>query len=414
MVQESPLRKRQDEAGAVRLFFGDAEAGVGASVVDTFGELEAEYAAIRKGCVLIDQPQIATVRVTGADRHEFLNRMVTQELAGDSGLTHWRAVRSFWLNRKGRIEADLRLAEYPVSDSGETLIACDVLSAGPTVEQLRDFVFAEDIAFEDATAENHRLALHGPSACRLLSDVSSPAAAHANAPDVASLPRGGATIVRIADAEVRVERSDDTGEIGLHLCTRRDDALPVFDKLAQFARSEFGHHNDPSTDTYKLRHAGWAAYNVARIEGGTPVFRVDFGPTNLPAETGVLNDRVSFTKGCYLGQEVVARMHSLGKPKQVLVAFRCEGPGPDASVRDAGERMPFEGAAVWSAGDDAEDAKPIGAVTSSTVSPMLGNAVIGFAQVKHANSSAGTAISVQTPSGRRDAAIQSSLAFWGS
>src|SRR5439155_2357027 len=65
----------------------------------------------------------------------------------------------------------------------------------------------------------------------------------------------------------------------------------------------------------RLRPAGWHAFNIARIEAGTPLYNIDFGPESLPAESGVLLGRVSFTKGRYFGQEVVARMQSRGHSK---------------------------------------------------------------------------------------------------
>src|SRR4051812_36724439 len=106
MAAVSPLLRWHQQAEAALQTYGPPEAGV--QVVETFGELELEYAALRKHCVLIDQPQRGTIQVTGADRLAFLNRMVTQEL---KGLAPFQVRRSFWLNRKGRIDADLRIIE---------------------------------------------------------------------------------------------------------------------------------------------------------------------------------------------------------------------------------------------------------------------------------------------------------------
>ena len=98
------------------------------------------------------------------------------------------------------------------------------------------------------------------------------------------------------------------------------------------------------------------AFNVARIEAGSPLFLVDFGRQALPHETGLLARRVNFKKGCYLGQEVVARMESLGKPKQRLVALRMQQ-----------DRLPVSGAEVHEARDGGE---AVGRVTSSAPAPM--------------------------------------------
>src|SRR6185436_21150893 len=103
------------------------------------------------------------------------------------------------------------------------------------------------------------------------------------------------------------------------------------------------------------RRIGWHAYNIARLEAGWPIFNIDFGPDSLPHETGVLNDRVSFKKGCYLGQEVVARMQSLGHPKQRLVGLKAvEETGADE------DRVPEAGAALHAARPAEKPADVIG------------------------------------------------------
>ena len=149
-------------------------------VVETFGELEGEYAALRRGCVLMDLPQRGTLRVGGADRIDFLNRLITQELkpsagargaAPDPGLTPFRTRRSFWLNRKGRIDADLRLIELPEG----MMIDLDVLCAAGAAASLASFHFSEDVALEDRSEAMHRLALHGPTSLALLRAAAQPA-----------------------------------------------------------------------------------------------------------------------------------------------------------------------------------------------------------------------------------------------
>jgi folate-binding protein YgfZ len=154
-----------------------------------------------------------------------------------------------------------------------------------------------------------------------------------------------------------------------------------------------------------MRPAGWHAYNIARIEAGTPLYNIDFGEQSLPGETGVLRDRVHFKKGCYLGQEVVARMDALGKPKQVLVALRFAG-------NERGEVVqPFPGAHVMVMTE--ESAQTVGAVTSSTISPMLGGEAVAFAQVKTKFAEdLSVALEVAAEGSRVRATVQPSLLFW--
>jgi glycine cleavage system aminomethyltransferase T len=204
MAINSPIHTLHEQAEATVLPFG-ADGAI-AQVVETYGEIEAEYAAIRRGCLILDLPHRATVRVTGKDRVEFLNRMLTQEL---KGLQPFQTRRSFWLNRKGRIDADLRLVQLPE----HMLIDVDILGAAKTVSTLTEFIFSEEVAFENATASRHRLALHGPRGIELLRAVSHPA----GGPPLADLAEAQACIVTVGGHEVIVERDDSTGDPGLEL-----------------------------------------------------------------------------------------------------------------------------------------------------------------------------------------------------
>lgn len=350
--------------------YGDP--GRGLLVPMVHEHVELEYAAIRKGCALLDLPQRGSVEVAGADRLAFLNNLVTQEL---KNLEPMRSVRSFWLNRKGRIDADLRLC-----DTGDaTVMAVDALVAGKTAEALAEFVFAEDVTMTDATESRHRLALHGPLAAQALMAV-------ADTDEHVGLEPGRAMNVMVRGASVLVEREDSAGEMGLVLTMPTEAARSVYNALASVEG---------------VRQCGWMAYNIARIEAGWPVFQIDFTSENLPGETGVLHDRVSFTKGCYLGQEVVARMQSLGKPKQVMVGLRI-GAGQEA-------HLPGEGASIYA---DMDSDKAIGAVTSSTIAPMLSASPIALAQVRTAHADAGTTLHVEAEGDRVAFEVQPQLAFW--
>jgi len=385
----SPLHDRHAADGAIFLrYAGDGPGAAGAEIVESFADLEVEYAAVRKGCVLLDMAQRATVRVTGRDRLEFLNRMVTQEL---KGLGPFEVRRSFWLNRKGRVDADLRIVEV----ENATLFDVDLLVGASAAKSLEAFVFSEDVRFEDVTQGFHRLALHGPTAAALLEKV---------APGAPELAPGRAARVTVAGHSVVVDRQDDTGEVGLHLLVGADAVVEVYDALVSAGVDEGAGQGTIARDAVRLKPAGWGAYNIARIEAGTAVFNIDFGTSNLPAETGVLEDRVSFKKGCYLGQEVVARMHSLGHPKQRLVALRVEAPEDPRA-------QPVTGAALAAASDG--ERKAIGAVTSSARSPMLGDACIALAQVKWDFTPAGTELVVQTDAGWLPARVQEGMRFWG-
>src|ERR1700677_3091319 len=98
----------------------------------------------------------------------------------------------------------------------------------------------------------------------------------------------------------------------------------------------------------QVRPAGWAVFNTTRIEAGRAMFGIDFDDSVLPAETGQLDRAVSFTKGCYLGQEIVARMHARGQVARQIVGIRMK--------EDA---LPIAGAAILD-----KEKNQIGGITS--------------------------------------------------
>ncbi|MDQ7014692.1 MAG: glycine cleavage T C-terminal barrel domain-containing protein [Planctomycetota bacterium] len=395
MTRRSPLSAQHLERDASLTAYPDpaapADPAKSSDLIEAFGPLEIEYAALRKGCVLIDQPQRGTVTVQGDDRVEFLNRMLTQEL---KDLEPWQSRPSFWLSRKGRVDADLRVTARPDSIRFDL----DIHRAAHVVETLTNYMFSEDVTLTDASETHHKLALHGPTAIMLLAAVST----HAEGPPVDSLRHGQACRVRVAEHNVLVDRCDSLGEIGLELTCTTDAAIAVFNTLADAGTGE-----SDLAQRARLRPAGWHACNIARIESGTPLYFLDFDEQTLPHETGVIRDRVSFTKGCYLGQEVVARMEARGIAKQRLVGIRVEAKsGPDAP-------LPVSGARVFAEPDATPgETKPIGRVTSSTLSPMLGMAPIGFAMLRQAHAAGGTIVHVEAEGKLVPAAVQPELAFW--
>ena len=323
-----------------------------------FDSVEVEYAAIRREAALVDFPQRGTLEVTGAERVPFLQRMLTQDLKPLQSAPG--AVRSFWLNRKGRIDADMLVVE-----TGERmLIELDAAVAPAVAAALMQFVFSEDVQVIDATDRWARFEIHGPGAIALLE----------------SSGVGADASLGIVHA-----RRDMCGVPGIACAVPRDRADEAWSRLLAAGGSGGAGTGAGATTAapsrQRARPCGWLAFNIARIEGGSPIFMVDFGTASLPHETSLIESRVSFTKGCYLGQEVVARMQSLGKPKQVIVAFKAS--------RDA---LPSGGAQVFTRRDDGGIGDEIGVVTSSALSPMLGAAPIGLATVRTAHSAPGTVL----------------------
>jgi folate-binding protein YgfZ len=372
MSNPSPILEHLQVQEPGTLLWGGVEGAP--EVIGSFGELEIEYATLRRSCVLVDEPQRGVIEVAGADGLEFLDRMLTQKL---DDLRPGSSRASFWLNRQGRIVADLRVIVL----EDRVLLDVDVSVAGAVARTLGEFVFTEDLTIHDVSAHWHRFAIHGPESLKVLS-----AAADAEV----SLEPGQAARVSLAAMEIILDRCDLAGEPGVEVFVRVADAWKAWDAIVGAAELA----------GIALRPVGWHAFNIARVESGTPAFHLDFGPDSFPAETGVLDSRVSFVKGCYLGQEIVARMHSRGNPKQQLVGLRLNAPD------DVGDWQPVTGTPVF-AGDE-----QVGAVTSSSISPMLGGEPICFAMVRWAESQAGTVLALRDGEQAQDCTVQPGLRFW--
>jgi folate-binding protein YgfZ len=353
----NPLRELQAQAEAEFQPYGDVE------IVSTFGEPQAEYAAIRKGCALMDLPQRGILRATGPDRIGFLNRLLSNQLAskdGKSPLTAGRGVYSFLLNNKGRIVADVNVLER-----GDcTLLETDARNVARVKEMLEKHVFSEKVAFSSLIGTSHQVALHGPGAGEVLRQIGG---------NCEGLEPLNSTVARLDGAEAVIWRDDPCGVPGYFLIVPTESA----GKLWMGILSAFG-GGEPGKR--QVRPAGWAVFNTARIEAGRPLFGIDFDDSAVPAETGQLDRAVSFTKGCYLGQEIVARMHARDQVARQIVGIRMR--------EDA---LPIAGAPVV---DDAKN--QIGGITSSTISPVLSNAAICLGLVKSPFAAVGTELQIAT------------------
>jgi len=378
MARVSPLHDVHSRADPLWLPYGPSDAPGGTvPLVGAFEELELEYAAIRKHAGVIDLPHRAVLHVSGPERVDFLNRMLTQEL---NGLSPGQSRRSFWLNKKGRIDADLRVVHL----DDRTLLEVDTLAAARVLADLSRYIIMEDVAITDDSESTHRLAVHGPGGAVLLNAAAGGRGSVPSAPDTAAS-------IRIAETDVLVLREDSAGEAGFELFVPVIGVSRVYEALLAAGTS----------DQHRARPIGWHAWNVARIEAGTPIYNIDFGAESLPAETGVLNDRVSFTKGCYLGQEIVARLHARGHPRQVVVAIRFE-PGTPGDQPDGGAPLSLP----------ASPETPVGGVSSSAISPMLGAAPIALGSVRFSHASPGTQLVAPAPGGPMRGEVQRGLRFW--
>jgi len=389
----------QARAGAQFIAFGGGDDAV--PIPEEFGAYEAEYASIRQRVGIMHLPQRGLVDLRGQDVKDFLHRLLTQDIHGMAG---GQSRRSFLLNQKGRIVADLYVHHGDVN----TWLESDAMDLPRVRRVLEEKLFAEDVAIDDWTPRYQVFALHGPASVALMSAVCGPGD-DPNAP--ADMP-GTHHVLKLAGAVCTVSRRDTCGVPGFMLYVPGEHAAAVYAALLDHAGFEMD-APDPKADpdgaaaaaarrrgSLRGRPIGWQAFNTARIEAGSPLFHVDFGTDSIPAETGkaLFEQAVSMTKGCYVGQEIVARMHNLGHPKRVLVGFEAEG-----------GHLPVAGTQVCS--QRGGPTEVVGGVTSSTISVTRGHMAVGFAVVKWGSHEPGTAVLIPVEGQMVGATIRD-IAVW--
>ncbi|MAC20043.1 MAG: hypothetical protein CMJ23_10295 [Phycisphaerae bacterium] len=327
-------------------------------IILDYGELEAEYASLRRGVAIFDRSDRVVLELRGEDAGDLLDRLVSNKMIEGSAV-----VQAFILERIGRILADVRIIRL----DDRMLLECDRTDGNRVVSVLEGFVFAEDVKITDLAATHHRIDCLGPDAPATLE--------HAIG---TGIPGSGAIDGSIDGNEVvafalEAGGGSEVGESGIGILVARDRAEAVWEHLV----------TNPAPGRRPVRPVGWNAFNIARIESGRPLFHLDFGPDAIPHETGMVTQRVDFKKGCYPGQEVVARMESRagGRGKRRVVGVRPES-----------QELPVSGGQVF----DAEKglAEQVGVVTSSTVSPLRGAAPIALATVRASHVKAGTRVLV--------------------
>ncbi|MEM8875852.1 MAG: glycine cleavage T C-terminal barrel domain-containing protein [Planctomycetota bacterium] len=358
----------------------------GSAIVETFGEPQAEYAAFHRSAALLDCPQRGVLRITGKDRLAFLGNLLT---ANVKELEPGFGTPSLLLNLKGRVVAELNVLETV----NATLIETDAHLLDMLADLLDRYLFADDVQIEKAPVRVFQM--HGLTAVGVL--------ASALDNEIGLLAKRQVIQPRLAGNTITIFRSELAKPYGLHLLVPTDAMIDVWEHLCAVGASP-----DPDRPQMrKLRPAGWAAFNACRIEAGRALPGIDYmlAPPSLPrvetdaselsngalpAELPHFDDVVSVTKGCYLGQEVVARMHARKVVAKKIVGFRMDG-----------DALPHAGGEVY----DAAGEKQIGIVTSSTLSPVLSRAVVGLVNLPKAHFEPGTPLQIMAEGSRQPARV---------
>ena len=263
----------------------------------------AEYAALRESAALVDMGFRTPVRATGADRVTFLQGMLTNDVAA---LTPGAGCPALLLTIQGRITADVRVAAL----ADALLLDVDVRTRAALVEALEKLIIADDVELRAPSEPLALIGIEGPAAARLL-------------PDAAGLAPYAHAALGLAGVPVRVQRASEVRGPGFVLHVPAARAAAAWDVLAAAG----------------ARPCGMEAIEARRVEVGVPRIGVDMDGTTLALEVPV-EDAISATKGCYLGQEVVARGTARGHVNRRLVGLRLEGPEPPPGavlVRDGKE-----------------------------------------------------------------------------
>lgn len=372
-----PLHAMHEQAEAAFLPYGPD-----IQIVESYGEVEAEYAAIRKAAALMDAPHRSVVILTGKDRLSFLHNKVTNDT---NRLTAGTGCYAYLLNLKGRIVMDLNILHTEEA----TLVELDRRLAPEFLQMMEKYIFTEDVRLLDGSEQLGRLTLLGPRAHLLLQQVAAANGSGDSGLESLSEPFRHSKRL-IGKTTVTVYRNDLAGEPQYELIVPRDQLVSLWQILHEAGGHEDGGHEEPAPGTppppsaassaIHLRAIGWSAFNTARIEAGTPLYGIDITDNYLPMETAHWYPRaVSVTKGCYLGQEIVARMHAHNTVARMLVGLRIRG-----------DKLPLAGTDIADPGLGG-GGQQVGIITSSCMSPMLGNTPIALGYVKKAYSPASNA-----------------------
>jgi len=333
----------------------------GTSIVSTYGRLPIEYASMYRSAGVFDMAQRGVISVTGEDRASFLNSLLTAELVErDSGksIPPGQARFSFLLDRKGRVLAEMNVL---VADD-RILLELDRRLIADVSKELERYHFREKVDFT-ADDDLSVIGVLGPGAARL---------------------------VREATGIDAVELQDNTGRTSGSVSAWRTDLGTVAMYLVVVPRAELvATWGRLVADEKSAVAIGWAALNAVRIEACRGVFGIDYDNTFLPAETGQLERAVSFTKGCYPGQEIVARMHARNQYARKLVQLKMND-----------DMLPVAGAKVYD-----QQGNEVGGITSSTISPRNSGIAIALAIVRREVIDAGKEIQVPAEGDMRPAAI---------
>ena len=288
--------------------------------MSTLDTLASDYRALTEGCGIVDRAGRGRLALTGAEAKEFLHGQVTNDV---EALEPGKGCYAAFLTHKGKMLGDLRILHL----GDELFLDTERISLQELFNMIRRYKLGRDVELHKRTVERGLLSLVGPGA-------RAAAGAESLGPD---------------------EHDNAAGEIG---------GVPV--RLVATAVGvdlicDAAHTDAVKTALADVPEVSEAAAEVVRVESGRPRYGLDLDDSVIPQEAGLNERAVSFTKGCYVGQETVARLHYRGRPNRHLRGLRLSAPAPTGEPLRLGERE-------------------VGRLGSSVVSPAHGP--IGLAIVR--------------------------------
>ena len=334
------------------------------------GVAAADYRAAHHDAVLADPFAIAALRITGKDAVDLLHRLSTNDL---KAIREGGGAPTVFTTAKGRIHALATVHRLP----GALQLLVETDRAEALREWIDRYTFREEVQVEDRRASHTTLAVCGPQASALVAAVF---------PVAAGLARHGAAEVEVDGVPALLVRTFPlAGDAWL---------LNLPWAAAEAARARLTAAADG-----RLLTASPGTIEALRLEAGLPAAGRELTEEHNPWEAR-LDEAISLSKGCYVGQEVIARLNTYKKVARLLVRLESDGTAAAAPAP-----MPFpEGAQVSAAGES------IGVVTSSVVLPEGESRVLALAYVRDEDAVPGKMVMVATPAGPRQAVVRETRA----
>jgi tRNA-modifying protein YgfZ len=261
-------------------------------------ELDAQYRQLREECGVLDRSDRGKLLVTGSEAAEYLQGQLTNDI---EALAPGEGCYAALLDRKGHMQADMRVLAVSeekiwIDTEPEALVAAR--------RHLEMYKVGRDADVRDAGAERAIVSLIGPRSAELAG--SSPLPEHFHE----EISLEGIECPAVGTA------------LGIDLIPDAEDRERLIDALAEAGA--------PAVDP--------AAAEIIRIERGKPRFGSEMDTATMPAEAGIVAAAVNFEKGCYIGQETVARLHYKGKPNRHLRGLRLSAPTTPGAPLSLGEK----------------------------------------------------------------------------